>query len=120
MRKVLFIVTMLAVAACSGDNDLDIAVQAQAPANAGEAITFTLVRGDFTRLHYARQDWLQLEWDEGDLVTIACDQTQAPTGTGASRWQKKTSAVYRIAEAVEETYDVQAVDEDGVTGPYTL
>ncbi|MCF0183207.1 MAG: hypothetical protein HUK01_02590 [Bacteroidaceae bacterium] len=120
MRKVLFIVTMLAVAACSGDNDLDIAVQAQAPANAGEAITFTLVRGDFTRLHYARQDWLQLEWDEGDLVTIACDQTQAPTGTGASRWQKKTSAVYRIAEAVEETYDVQAEDEDGVTGTYTL
>ncbi|MCF0184673.1 MAG: hypothetical protein HUK01_10155, partial [Bacteroidaceae bacterium] len=62
---------MLAIASCN--NDADILVPERQPASAGAGIGFTLT-SETTRLHYAPNDWLQMEWDTDDKILIVCDQ----------------------------------------------
>ncbi|MCF0199555.1 MAG: hypothetical protein HUK02_09575 [Bacteroidaceae bacterium] len=119
MKKIVFLMNVmtgvLALTACSDD--------AVAPSGGGTVavgeVNFTLSQEPATRAHYASQDWLQMEWDVNDVVTIACAQTQAPVTVtdpsdpdfyAADNWQTKTSAEYKVTSVLPYTYDVSLSD----------
>ena len=100
---------MLAIASCN--NDADILVPERQPASAGAGIGFTLT-SETTRLHYAPNDWLQMEWDTDDKILIVCDQAIAPydpdktkaTFKDPDNWYAQTSAPYKVTEIIANTW----------------
>ena len=100
---------MLAIASCN--NDADILVPERQPASAGAGIGFTLT-SETTRLHYAPNDWLQMEWDTDDKILIVCDQAIAPydpdttkaTFKDPDNWYSQTSAPYKVTEIIPNTW----------------
>ena len=107
MKKTFYVLVLLAgllsLASCNdkepnGGNN---------PANPQDGINFTIGQeSPSSRTHYASNDWLQIEWDMNDLITIACAQTQAPTDDKKTSWTSKTSAVYKVNKLIPYPHDV--------------
>lgn len=98
---------VLALAGCT--EDLDSLSGSAAPYS---GINFSMTSDSpNTRTQYSTKDWLQIEWIEGDKITIACDQTQAPISNDAanldeSNWAKKTSAIYEVSQVIADQHSV--------------
>ncbi|MCF0198653.1 MAG: fimbrillin family protein [Bacteroidaceae bacterium] len=108
MKKIVSLMTialgLLSVVSCKDEAEL---LPGDNPTSYGSGIRFSASMEDNeTRTQYADNDWRQLEWKEGDKVTIFCDQTKAPDGKGG--WAKKTSAVYEIkkGDLIAHEYEV--------------
>ncbi|MCF0186347.1 MAG: hypothetical protein HUJ98_07670, partial [Bacteroidaceae bacterium] len=110
MKKIYYIPALLAgmlsLASCN-DNEPG---GGNTPVNPQEGINFNIgLESASSRTHYADNDWLQIEWNPNDQVTIACAQTQAPTSEG--KWASKTSANYTVTDVLPNT---QEITIDGV------
>ena len=108
---------ILSVASCN-DNEPD---GGKTPEESQYGINFSLCQeSPSSRTHYATNDWLQLEWDLDDPITIACNQTQAPvnifvpTEAGyedPTNWQKKSSSLYKVTTVLDDYHQVLVDDE---------
>ncbi|MCF0187255.1 MAG: hypothetical protein HUJ98_12305, partial [Bacteroidaceae bacterium] len=110
MKKIYYmpalLAGMLSLASCN-DNEPN---GGDKPANPQDAINFNIgQKSASSRTHYAANDWLQIEWDSNDQITIACAQTQAPTSDG--KWASKKSANYTVTQVLPNT---QKINIDGV------
>ena len=107
---------MLSLVGCK-DNEPD----GSKPANPQEGINFSIGQDSpNSRAHYSKEDWLQIEWVWQDLITIACDQTQAPVNITdpedpgyeePSNWQKNPKAEYIVDKVIAYTHDVELSDK---------
>mgnify|MGYP004448055575 CR=1 FL=1 len=108
MKKIYYVPALLAgilsVASCN-DKEPD---GGKTPADLSKSINFNIGQeSPNSRTHYATNDWLQIEWDKGDLITIACDQTLD------NNKRPYKSAEYIVTQPLDCKHKATVVDDQG-------
>lgn len=99
MKNKIFMACALVMLASCNNEDLTPGAHHN---QSGDCINFSAVQDSETRTEYAANDWLQIDWNVDDQLTIWCMETQYPKdGTSTSaEWNSKTSGKFKVKSVI--------------------